>query len=540
MIDRAKTTAILKTVRRTGLMDPIKLGALGGAGVLWGPSVATPYAAAAIRHPNRAALVDDYGTLTYRQLDWRSTRVAGALNAAGVKRGVSVGLLCRNHRGFVEANLAAAKLGARVVYLNTGLPAGQLDEVVAREQISHVIADREFVNRLGDSSGGISVIVAAPEDEESWTFPELKRWRMPMQMPRPWKIIDPILLTSGTSGAPKGAERSSGADAAGAAMAFLEAIPLQKGDVFSIPAPLFHGWGISQLLVAATLSGTVLLRRAFDPVQIAADIEAHGAEVLVAVPVMLHRMLEVDVDYDLSTLRITETSGSALPGDLATRWMDSFGDNLYNMYGSTEVGQVSVATPEHLRANPASGGTPLRGIGLRILDDDAKPVHHGQIGRIAIKSPTLFDGYTSGGTKEVCDEHMLIGDQGYLDVDGTLIVVGRADDMIISGGENVYPINIERRLLSHRLVSDAAVVGVPNADLGHKVRAVIVPVDEASPALTKKLKAHLALELAPYEMPREYVYVKELPRNLSGKTLRSKLMGSLSSLKDSNNEKVAK
>lgn len=540
MIDRDTATAIAKTIHRTGLTDPIQLGALTGASVLWGPSVATPYAAAAIRHPNRAALIDDYGTLTYRQLDWRSTRVAGALNAIGVKRGVSVGLLCRNHRGFVEANLAAAKLGARVVYLNTGLPAGQLDEVVGREQISHIVADREFADRLGETSDRAKVVIAAPEDDDGWSFPELKRWRMPMQLPRPWKIVDPILLTSGTSGAPKGAERSSGAASAGAAMAFLEAVPLNRGDVFAIPAPLFHGWGISQLLVAASLSGTVLLRRSFDPGQVTADIEAHGADVLVAVPVMLHRILEAEVSDDLSTLRVTETSGSALPGDLATRWMDAFGDNLYNMYGSTEVGQVSVASPEQLRADPASGGTPLRGIGLRILDDEAKPVETGQIGRIAINSPTLFDGYTSGGTKDVFDGHMMIGDQGYLETDGTLIVVGRADDMIVSGGENVYPINIERRLLSHKLVSAAAVVGVPDPDLGHKVRAVIVAKGEASPALTKKLKAHLALELAPYEMPREYVYVTELPRNLSGKTLRNKLLGSLSSIKNSNNEKVKK
>lgn len=538
MIDRAKTTAIVRTVRRTGLMDPAMLGALGGAGVLWGPSVATPYAAAAIRHPHRAALIDDYGTLTYRQLDWRSTRVAGAMSALGVKRGISIGLLCRNHRGFVEANLAAAKLGARVVYLNAGLPAGQLDEVVGREKITHIIADREFAYRLGNTSDGARVIIAAPEDDENWSFPELKRWRMPMLIPRPWKIVEPILLTSGTSGAPKGAERTSGAGAAGAAMAFLEAVPLHGGDVFSIPAPLFHGWGLSQLLVAATLSGTVLLRRSFDPGQVAADIEAHGADVLVAVPVMLHRILEAEVVDDLSTLRVTETSGSAFPGDLAIRWMNTFGDNLYNMYGSTEIGQVSVASPADLRANPASAGRPLRSISLRILDDDAKPVVAGEIGRIAIKSATLFNGYTSGGSKDVFDEHMIIGDQGYLDDGGTLMVVGRADDMIISGGENVYPINIERRLLSHKLVSDAAVVGMPDADLGHKVRAVIVPVGDASAQLTKKLKAHLALELAPYEMPREYVYLTELPRNLSGKTQRSKLVGSLSSLKNPNKQKA--
>lgn len=540
MIDVAKTAAVAKTVRRAGLIDPLKLGAIGGAGVLWGASAATPYVAAAVRYPNRFALVDDYGSLTYRQLDWRSTRVAGGLHVIGIKRDVSVGLLCRNHRGFVEANLAAAKLGARVVYLNTGLPSGQLDEVVEREQISHIIADREFADRLGDASDSVTVVICAPEDDEGWSFPELKRWRLPLQAPRPWKVVDPVLLTSGTSGAPKGAKRSTGSGSASAAMAFLEAVPLASGDVFAIPAPLFHGWGISQLLVAASVSGTVLLRRNFDADQVTADIEAHGADVLVAVPVMLHRILESGVNNDLSSLRVTECSGSALPGDLATQWMDAYGDNLYNMYGSTEIGQVSVASPEDLRANPASGGKVLRGIGLRILDDDGNAVSNGDIGQIAIKSDTLFDGYTSGGNKEVIDDHMLIGDQGYIDATGNLVVVGRADDMIISGGENVYPVNIERRLLSHKLVSAAAVVGVPDTDLGQKVRAVIVPAEEASPQLTKKLKAHLALALAPYEMPREYVYVSDLPRNRTGKTQRTKLVGSLNSLNHSPTKEAAK
>ena len=165
MIDIAKTAATAKTSRRAGLADPLKLSAIGGAGVLWGPSAATPYVAAAVRHPNRFALVDDYGSLTYRQLDWRTTRVAGALHGLGVKRGVSIGLLCRNHRGFVEANLAAAKLGARVVYLNTGLPEGQLSEVVEREEISHIIADREFAYRLGDARDARMVVYREARDQ---------------------------------------------------------------------------------------------------------------------------------------------------------------------------------------------------------------------------------------------------------------------------------------------------------------------------------------------------------------------------------------
>lgn len=531
MTGRGGPLGLLDVVRRTGLSDPRSVGALTGAGAFWGASVATPYAANAMRHPQRIAIVDDFGELNYRQLDWRTSRVAGALGHRGVKRNSTVGLLCRNHRGFVEANIAVAKLGARIVYLNTGLPAAQLAEVIRREGISTVITDREFVARLDVRSRDLSVVLAAPDDDHSWSFPDLERWRIPLKVPQPWRSVDPVLLTSGTSGSPKGTNRTAGPKALSAALSFLQAVPFRRGSVFVIPAPLFHAWGASQIVMAATLAGTVVLRHTFDPYEVAQDVESNGADVLIAVPVMLHRILEAHPDCDMSTLRIVASSGSALPGDLALRWMNTYGDTLYNIYGSTEVGQVSVASPQHLRASPGTAGLPLRGIGLRIIDRNGHQSAPGLIGRIAVKSGNLFDGYTGGGSKEIVDDHMAVGDQGYLDVDGRLFVVGRADDMIISGGENVYPVNIERGLLGHESVAEAAVVGVPDEDLGHKVRAVIVAKGEtASAHLTKKLKSHLAEQLAPYEMPREYVYVSYLPRNESGKILRNKLSGPIAAL----------
>jgi acyl-CoA synthetase (AMP-forming)/AMP-acid ligase II len=522
--------AAIGLARRTGFSDLRSVGALTAATAFWGASLAAPYAAAAVRHPQRSAIVDDYGVLTYRQLDWRTSRVAGAFRQVGMNSKSTVGILCRNHRGFVEANIAVAKVGARVVYLNTGLPPGQLSEVINNEGISFVIADREFTHRLGEASDGVKVVTSAPEDDNSWSFPELKRYRLPL-VRNPWRIPDPILLTSGTSGAPKGTNRSAGPRALTAAVGFLQAVPFRSGTTFVIPAPLFHAWGVSQLIAASTLASTVVLRRTFDPEGVARDVEANSADVLIAVPVMLHRILESETDRDMSSLRIVATSGSALPGDLATRWMESYGDSLYNIYGSTEIGQVSVASPQDLKEVPSTAGRPLKGVNVRILNSFGHAAAPGTIGRIAVKSKTLFDGYTGGGSKEVIDSHMAIGDQGYIDAKGRLFVVGRADDMIISGGENVYPNNIERSLLSHELVSEAAVVGVPDPDFGHKVRAVIVTQDKAaSTQVTKKLKAHLSKELAPYEMPREYVYVEHLPRNESGKVLRNKLTEAVGAL----------
>ncbi len=493
--------------------------ALAGAVVTWGPTVAAPYTAAAIRHPRRIALVDDHGSLTYRALELRSSRVALGLRAKGVARGDTIGVLCRNHRGFVEANIAAAKLGARLVYLNTGLPDAQLFEVVDREQVTLVLADADLAPRL--AAGGARVIEARPELDPGWTFPDLTQRRFGLLVP-PRGSPDPVVLTSGTSGAPKGTSRSTSPRAGAAALGFLEAIPYRRGDVFLIPAPLFHAWGLSQLVLAAGLAGTAVLRTSFDPGRVLDDIDTLQVDVLAAVPVMLQRILAVADPRRLPSLRITASSGSALPGDLATRWMDAFGDNLYSVYGSTEVGQVSVAGPADLRAAPDTAGLPLRGIGVRILDDRGRVRPTGELGAIAVKSDAHFDGYTGGGTKPVVDGYMLIGDQGRLDADGRLVVVGRADDMIISGGENLYPANIERAMLSHPSIRDVAVVGVPDDELGQRVRAVVVSSD--GNLSLDDVRDHLRSQLAAYELPRDLVVVDELPRNPAGKILRTSLI----------------
>lgn len=519
------------TARRIGLLDPVNVAAIGTAALVWGPSSAAAYAAAAARSPRRTAIIDDHGSLSYFHLEQRSSRVAAGLKARGVRSGDAIGLLCRNHRGFVEANIALAKLGARVVYLNPGLPANQLCEVNRREQVSMVIADRELAERCvtGEPTDPI-IVIAAPEDDARWSFPTVAKWRPLVHVPNPTASDDPIVLTSGTTGAPKGTQRTAGRGAAEAAFGVLETLPLQRHDVMVLPAPLFHAWGLSQLLTAATLGATVVLRRSFDPEQVAADVEAHGADVLAVVPVMLHRLLDRDLAFDLSSLRVVASSGSALPSELAARWMERHGANLYNLYGSTEVGQVSIATPADLLHDSATAGRPVNGVDVLLLDDDGEAITApGEVGRIVVRSAMHFDGYTDGQTKEMFDDYMSIGDQGRFDEDGRLYVVGRADDMIISGGENLYPANIERVLVRRPDVAEAVVVGVPDDDLGQRVRAVLVGTGDTEPDIGA-IEKLVTAELAPHERPREFVVIDDIPRNASGKILRRTLTGSPDSL----------
>ena len=517
------------TARRVGLLDPVNVAAAGAAAFYWGPSSAAAYAAASVRSPRRTALIDDYGRLSYVQLEWRCNRLAAGLRSQGVKSGNVIGLLCRNHRGFVEANIALAKLHTKVVYLNPGLPAAQLNEVIEREAITTVIADRDLAPLVDIES----VVIAAPEDDSEWSFPSIPTWRPLIQGPRPTATDDPIVLTSGTTGAPKGTRRTASRATATAAFGVLDAIPFRRTDIVVLPAPLFHAWGLSQLLTAATLGGTVVLRRRFDPETVASDVEAHGADVLAAVPVMLHRILVAEPSFDLSSLRIVASSGSALPGDLASRWIGRYGPNLYNLYGSTEVGQVSIATPADLTFDPACAGRAVRGVEIRIVDGEGHEVPTGAVGRIVVKSEMHFDGYTDGGNKEMLEGFMAIGDQGRFDSEGRLFVLGRADDMIISGGENIFPSNIERALLHHPKVEEAAVVGVHDDDLGQKVRAVVTVRGKGkADKVVASIKQVLAEELASHEMPREYVIVDALPRNASGKILRRELAGSKESIPD--------
>ncbi len=517
--------SVVETARRIGLLSVRRTVALGAAVSTWGPSTATAYAAAALQHPLRLAVVDDYGQLTYFQLEHRSSRVAAAIKHRGITRNHAVGLLCRNHRGFVEANIALAKLGTRVVYLNPGLPPEQLVAVVEREALTMVIADRDLVDQLAELSPSVQRVESAPQDEADWSFPGLERWRPLIQMPRPFAKDDPVVLTSGTTGAPKGTVRKAGASALATAFGVLEAIPYERGDTMVLGAPLFHAWGLSQMLIGATLAHTIVLRSSFDAETTMNDVEAYGAEVLIVVPVMLQRILQIEHEGDVSSLRITASSGSALPGTLATRWMGAFGPTLYSLYGSTEVGQVSVASPDQLLADPSTAGSALRGVSVRIVDDNGIELADGEIGRIVVGSGAHFDGYTDGGTKSMVDQFMSIGDLGRLGADGQLHVSGRSDDMIISGGENVYPENVERAILASDLAIEVSVVGMPDNDLGHRVCAFIVlETGAAASSATSKLKKALRKSLAPHEIPREFVYLDELPRNGAGKVLRRKLV----------------
>ncbi len=430
--------------------------------------------------------------------------------------------------GSSQASIACSKLGAHAIFLNTSFAGPQVSEVVGREGAVAIVYDEEFADVIADAREGRPAFLAWHDDAAAAADPTLEQLgatRAATELSPPAEPGRIVILTSGTTGSPKGANRAS-PSSLGPAAGLLSVIPLRARETTVIAAPLFHSWGFAHLALSTALSSTLVLQRRFDPLRTLRAVADHRAQALVVVPVMVQRMLELSdqqrSSVDLSPLRVIAASGSALPGPLAQRVMDAFGDVLYNLYGSTEVAWASIASPVDLRAAPGTAGRPPRGTVVRILDQQGGELPTGQTGRIFVGSELLFDGYTGGGDKARVGSLMATGDVGHFDADGRLFVDGRDDDMIVSGGENVFPAEVEDLLASVPGVAEVAVVGVDDEQFGERLCAYVV----ATPGVTLSeaaLQEHVRVNLARYKVPREVVFVAALPRNATGKVLKRSL-----------------
>ena len=492
-----------------------------------GRTPAAAYTASAIRFPNQSAVIDELGTLTFEQVDRRTNALAHALSDAGVVEGDGVAVMCRDHRGFIEAIVALSKLGADALLMNTSFAGPQLTEVVKREKPVAIVYDEEFEELLQEAGRRRKRFVAWHGEDRSAdpTLDELIEAGDPADVVAPEVTGRTVILTSGTTGTPKGAPRKE-PETLGPAVSLLSRIPLRAREPTVIAAPLFHAWGFAHFSLGMLLSSTLVLRRRFDPEETLAAVARHRATAMAVVPVMLQRMLELPDErrrrHDVSSLRVIAASGSALPGDLASRVMDEFGEILYNLYGSTEVAWATIAGPEDLRAAPGTAGRPPMGTILKIFDEHGVEVPYGQTGRIFVANDMLFEGYTGGGSKDTIDGLMATGDVGRLDEAGRLFVEGRDDEMIVSGGENVFPAEVEDLLARHDRVADVAVIGVEDEQFGQRLKAFVVPKPGKKPS-QDALKSYVKENLARYKVPREVVFLDELPRNPTGKVVKREL-----------------
>jgi fatty-acyl-CoA synthase len=485
---------------------------------------------AAARHPDRTAVIDDGGeggTITYRELDDRVNSLANAWIRDGLKPGDSIAVLVRNHRGFLETVFAAAKCGARILLMNTGFSGPQIREVLDREGADMLVYDEEYEQtfadltpRLGRWRAWVDTRADGPD-----TLAALIASAPTTAPPRPRRNARLVILTSGTTGAPTGADRAvpwSLAPVGGP----LSRVPFHARGVTQLCAPLFHALGLTQLLLAVGLGATIVLQRRFDAAAVLESLERHSVDTMVVVPVMLQRMVALHGDpaaaHDFSKLRIIYVSGSQLGAELYRRATEMFGGVLYNLYGSTEIAFATIATPSDLAVAPTSVGKVVRGAVVKILDDSGRELAPGETGRVFVGSAIQFEGYTGGGDKERLGELMSSGDVGHFDEDGRLFIDGRDDEMIISGGENVYPAEVEELLGGHPAVLEAAAIGVDDERFGQRLRVFVVLRSGA--ALTAdEVRDYVRANLAGYKVPRDVEFQDALPRNPTGKVLKREL-----------------
>ncbi|MCA1192198.1 AMP-binding protein [Saccharopolyspora sp. 6V] len=525
-------THALRVLARAGMASPTSpRRALRGLADVrtWGPLVG------ALRHitrtrPADVGLVDELGEVTYGELDRASDLLAVALRDRGFDDRHTVAVCCRDHRWLVLSLLACGKLGVHVVLVNTGFAAPELADVVEREQVAALIADGESAPLVAGARLRVPCFEAWPAAAAPGTttlkdlLAEAEQSPEEPVIPRPRRPAGVVLLTSGTTGRPKGARRQ--VRSALSAAEFLDRIPLRAGEPTFIASPLFHAIGYSQLTVAFGLGSTVVVRSRFDAARLATAVREHGCRAVVLVPTMLRRLLDLDPEFlraNLSGLRAVVVSGSVLAPELARATAQRLGDVLYNLYGSTEAAVAAVATPAELRRAPGTAGRSPHGCAVRLYDGANRRITRSDVlGRIFAGGTLTSAGYTTGAGRPQIGGLVDTGDLGHFDESGLLFVDGRADDMIISGGENVFPAEVENVIATHQAVKDVAVLGISDPEFGQRLHAFVVPIPGAA-LHPLEVVDFVRQRLARHKVPRQVDLVRAVPRSATGKVQRTAL-----------------
>lgn len=480
----------------------------------------------ALRYGERTALIDERGPLTYTELDRRSNAIANAWRSQGLSAEHCVGIMCRNHRGLLDSVFAAAKCGVRIVLLNYDFAGPQIAAVAEREKVDLLVHDDEYsdsvdvLDRFAFGRWRTWVDASRPD-----TLDALIESGDPGVVPTPDKHASVVILTSGTTGTPKGAQRPDPRSLSPIG-GLLNKVPFRGREVTECCVPMFHALGFTHAILAMMLGSTLIIRRRFDARATLTSLAEHRATAMIVAPIMLRRLLDADPNprrtQDLSHLRIIFVAGSQLGASLCREAMAAFGPVLYNLYGSTEVAYATIATPDELQRAPGSVGSVVRGARVEIRGDNGELLGPNEPGRIFVANSFQFQGYTDGRNKETINGLMSSGDVGHLDSDGLLFIDGRDDDMIVSGGENIYPAEVEETISAHPDVVEAAVIGVDDDSYGQRLCAYVVRAP-GTHLTAEDLRDHVKANLARFKVPRDVVFLDELPRNPTGKILKRAL-----------------
>ena len=527
---------VMKSLREAGAVSPRSPLAVAKA-FPWligrGPSMGIVSQMNSVTLQHKIAIFDRNGSVTWTELDLRANRAANLFRELGLRGNDRVALLLRNGREIVEATLGAQKLGIVACPLNTWAKTKELQATLENSKAKVLVYDTAHAEQVASCamesvpSYFVGDPAAALDGSQSWEEAlAASADGPPPPFTRDRGSAKIVIHTSGTTGTPKGAQRNASAAGMGALANLISIVPYRRDDTVFCPAPMFHSFGLATFVVSAALGTTMVLPERFDPEESLRLIQEHRATAASFVPVMIKRIVSlpdaVKSRYDLSSLRVVLASGSAISPDLRAAAIDTFGNVLYDLYGSTEIGWVTIATPDDMKSKPTTVGKPVPGIEIAVFSDKGDKLGPGETGELFIKSDILFEGYTSGETKDERDGYMSIGDVGHVDEDGHLFIEGRADDMVIVGGENIYPIEIEAVIEAIDGVDEAAVLGVSDEEYGEVLAAFIVG------SATKDEVAKICKrELASFKVPRRIEKVAELPRTGTGKVIKRELVASL-------------
>jgi fatty-acyl-CoA synthase len=492
----------------------------------------------AANSPDKAAILWRDRKLTYAQLDDRMNRIGAGLRLRGLKRGESVVLMMRNRPEFLEVQGGAGRFGAAAVSVSWRSTPAELVYLAQHCGAKAIVFEADLwsvVEQAAKSLPGLSKkdLVAVGADLPGCASYERDFMAPPGTSMTVEKGAEDeaavVIYTSGTTGKPKGAVRKFPKDAMHATMQFIGETPMRSDDVHIVTCPLYHSTAFGFLVFNGILGGTAVLMDEFKPELFLELIERHGATTTAVVPTLLHRVLalppEVRAKYDVRSMRAIFTVGAQLPATLGTEVMDYFGDVLFNCYGATETALVTMAKPEDLRAAPGSIGKVLPGNEVRLLDDQGREVGVGEVGELFARNKMLVAGYHNDAEStrsSMRDGFFSVGDLARKDRDGRFFIEGRKRDMIISGGVNVYPAEVEAAIEANPEVAEAAVVGVDDREWGERVKAFVVrrpgtSLDEGA------LKLWCRERLAGPKVPREFAFIDSLPRNPTGKVLKREL-----------------
>jgi len=510
-------------------------------------NLATMLRETALARPDKVAVILDQFRLDYKTLDALSNQVAGSLQAAGVRRGDRIGLMLPNVPQFVIAYYGILKAGAVVVPMNVLLRAPEVAFYVGNSEATALITWEDFaeeaVKGVSELSGVSTYVVNKPGSEArppgTRPFSELMQGSPAFDM----VATDPddtavILYTSGTTGKPKGAELTHFNLFMCCQVSADRLVEFTDDDVALAVLPLFHSFGQSNVMNTTIYAGgTMTLVPRFEPDKVMEVIQRDRVTLFLGVPTMYFALLHNPRagDYDISSLRLCGSGGASMPGEVMKAFEQKFGATILEGYGLSETSPSASFNRSQEERKFLSIGKPIWGVEMRIHNEDGEPMPPGQenVGEIVIRGHNVMKGYFKQpeATAEAMKNGWFhSGDMGYMDAEGFFFIVDRKKELIIRGGFNVYPREVEEVLYAHPAVQEAAVIGVPDEKLGEEVKAVVA-LKQGQTASEDDLIAWVKERVAAYKYPRSVQFVDSLPKGPTGKILKKELKAQLETAK---------